>query len=55
MRLLHLSRGQGVFAHDTREEMAARLQREGFADVRWQRIDAWYPHAHIVYTAEKPL
>src|SRR5579859_1048930 len=52
VRVLHLSRGQGVFAHDTPEEMDARLQRAGFANVEWRRIDAWYPHAHIVYTAQ---
>lgn len=52
-RVLHLSRGEGVFEHDARDEMIARMQRAGFANVQCRAIDRWYPHAHIACTAKR--
>ncbi len=54
VRALRLSRGAGIFEHDTREQVDARLRASGFTEVAARRIDRWYPHAHIVYTARKP-
>jgi SAM-dependent methyltransferase len=48
-----LTIGEGFYI-DTREEIGRRMARAGFIDFAWKRVDAWYPHAHIVYVARKP-
>ncbi len=50
---LHTGVGQSR-DNATREETAQMLARAGFVDFHRKRIDAGYPHAHIVYTARKP-
>ena len=52
--VFHLTIGEGFYI-DTREQIADRLLRSGFVDFRAQRVDAWHPHPHIIYTARKPL
>jgi SAM-dependent methyltransferase len=39
------------FTYEAPAEFIARLQRLGFEDVRWKRIDFGYPHPHVLYTA----
>ncbi len=39
------------FSYEAPTEFAARLERAGFKDVQVQRIDALYPHPHVLYTA----
>ena len=51
-RFFGLTIGEGFYI-DTRDEIGARMASAGFADFEWKRVDAWYPHAHIVYTARK--
>lgn len=53
VRVLHLSRGEGVYEHDTRDALMDRLRRAGFEEMQWRRIDRGYPHAHIAYTAKR--
>ncbi|HEX6176958.1 MAG TPA: class I SAM-dependent methyltransferase [Thermoanaerobaculia bacterium] len=48
-----LTIGEGFYI-DTREGIAERMSRAGFVDFQWKRVDAFYPHAHIIYTARKP-
>ncbi|HUP48412.1 MAG TPA: class I SAM-dependent methyltransferase [Thermoanaerobaculia bacterium] len=52
-RFFGLTIGRGFYV-DTREEIAERMSRAGFTDFQWKRVDAWYPHAHIIYTARRP-
>ena len=52
--IFHLTLGEGFFI-DTPEQIEARLKRAGFVDFTAQRVDRFYPHAHIIYTARKPL
>ena len=52
-RFFGLTIGEG-FHVDTREGMAARMARAGFVDFAWKRVDRFYPHAHIIYTARRP-
>ena len=51
-RFFGLTIGEGFYV-DTRQQIADRMQRAGFTDFRWERVDAWYPHAHIVYTGRR--
>jgi SAM-dependent methyltransferase len=39
------------FSYESPADFTARLQRHGFASVDVQRIDAWYPHPHLLYVA----
>jgi len=39
------------FSYESPADFTARLQRHGFASVNVQRIDAWYPHPHLLYVA----
>lgn len=55
VKFLHLSRGKGLFANDAPAEVMGRMHRTGFVDVQSQRVDRWYPHAHILYVARKPI
>lgn len=52
--VFHLTIGEGFYI-DSPDQIAGRLQRAGFIDFKSQRVDSWYPHAHIIYTARKPL
>jgi len=51
-RFFGLTIGEGFYI-DSREEIGERMARAGFSDFRWKRVDSWYPHAHIIYTARK--
>ncbi|HUP44599.1 MAG TPA: class I SAM-dependent methyltransferase [Thermoanaerobaculia bacterium] len=53
-RFFGLTIGEGFYI-DTREQIGERMRRTGFTAFEWQRVDAWYPHAHIVYTARRAL
>jgi SAM-dependent methyltransferase len=44
-----------AFTYETRGEMGRRLARLGFASFTATAIGAGYPHAHILYTARRPL
>ncbi len=50
---LRLTLGES-FSYEAPAAFITRLERHGFTDVRAQRIDAWYPHPHIVYLAKRP-
>ncbi|HEV7518979.1 MAG TPA: SAM-dependent methyltransferase, partial [Thermoanaerobaculia bacterium] len=52
--LLGLTLGD-AFSYETREEMRGRLTRLGFERFTAEDIGAGYPHAHILYTARRPL
>jgi hypothetical protein len=41
------------FSYEAPAAFVARLQRHGFTNVRVERIDAWYPHPHILYIARR--
>lgn len=47
---LRLTLGES-FTYESPEALAARLKRHGFTSVRTRRIDAGYPHPHILYVA----
>jgi SAM-dependent methyltransferase len=47
---LRLTLGES-FSYESPEAFAARLKRHGFTSVRTRRIDAGYPHPHILYVA----
>ena len=47
--LLGLTLGES-FSYEAPAEFIARLGRHGF-EARAQRIDAWYPHPHLLYVA----
>jgi cyclopropane fatty-acyl-phospholipid synthase-like methyltransferase len=49
---LRLTLGES-FTYETPAELVARLQRHGFSDVRAERVDAWYPHPHVLYVAKR--
>lgn len=51
--LLGLTLG-AAFSYETREQMAARLARHGFADLEAVDLGRGYPHAHLLYAARKP-
>jgi SAM-dependent methyltransferase len=51
--LLKVSLGSG-FIYQTRAEVEATLGAIGFQDVEARRIDRFYPHPHLIYTARKP-
>ena len=40
------------FSYESPAEFTTRLERHGFR-VRAERIDAWYPHPHMLYVAQK--
>ena len=52
--VFHLTIGKGFYI-DTPQQIHERLASAGFTDFREQRVDRFYPHAHIIYTARKPL
>jgi 2-polyprenyl-3-methyl-5-hydroxy-6-metoxy-1,4-benzoquinol methylase len=39
------------FSYESSADFTARLQRLGFANIESRRIDAGYPHPHILYVA----
>ncbi len=41
------------FSYERPDAFAARLERHGFGDVRAQRVDFGYPHAHVLFTARR--
>jgi SAM-dependent methyltransferase len=41
------------FSYETPREFIARLEQAGFNEVRARRVDFFYPHAHILYTARR--
>jgi len=47
--LLGLTLGES-FSYEPPADFIARLKRHGF-EARAQRIDAWYPHPHLLYVA----
>ncbi|SRR5712691_967164 len=47
---LHLTLGES-FTYETPEDFTARLQSHGFTPVKTARIDAGYPHPHMLYVA----
>ncbi|HEX7706690.1 MAG TPA: class I SAM-dependent methyltransferase [Thermoanaerobaculia bacterium] len=51
--LLKVSLGSG-FIYQTRAEVEATLRAIGFEGIRARRIDRFYPHPHLIYTARKP-
>lgn len=51
-RFFGLTIGEGFYI-DSPEEIGQRMARAGFSDFRARRVDSWYPHAHIIYTARK--
>jgi SAM-dependent methyltransferase len=44
-----------AFTYETREEMAERLARLGFEVFTARDIGSGYPHAHVLYTARRPM
>lgn len=55
VRVLRLSKGAGLFPNDAPAVVTRRMEDAGFIDIASQRIDRWYPHAHILYSAKKPI
>ncbi|MFA6955757.1 MAG: class I SAM-dependent methyltransferase [Thermoanaerobaculia bacterium] len=51
-RLFGLTLGE-AFSYESGAQIAARLDRIGFAGFHAEPIDAGYPHAHVLYTARK--
>ncbi len=49
---LHVTLGES-FSYEAPDVFVARLQRHGFTNVRAQRIDACYPHPHVLFLAER--
>lgn len=47
-----LTLGQS-FSYEAPDAFVDRLKRLGFEDVRSERIDAWYPHPHVLFTARR--
>jgi len=50
--LLQLTLGT-AFSYERPADLVRRLERAGFANVTAERIDAGYPHAHVLYRAER--
>jgi cyclopropane fatty-acyl-phospholipid synthase-like methyltransferase len=44
-----------AFSYETRDQMCERLSRLGFAGFAARDIGAGYPHAHVLYTARRPV
>jgi SAM-dependent methyltransferase len=42
-----------AFSYETRDRMRQRLERIGFENFTARDIGAGYPHAHVLYTAQK--
>jgi len=51
--LLGLTLGES-FSYESPADFTTRLRRHGFEAVDAQRIDAWYPHPHLLYAASFP-
>lgn len=51
-KVFHLTIGEGFYI-DTPKQIEERMQRAGFTDFTQQRVDRFYPHSHIIYTARK--
>jgi SAM-dependent methyltransferase len=49
---LHLTLGES-FSYEASADFSARLKRHGFAQIDVERIDAWYPHPHLLYICSK--
>ena len=43
-----------AFEYEPREAFVRRLERHGLIDVTSRRIDAGYPHPHLLYAARRP-
>lgn len=43
------------FSYENRRQLEARLARLGFVDFRARAIGRWYPHAHVLYSARRPV
>ena len=41
------------YESDSIGEISERMTRAGFTGMQWKRVDAGYPHAHILYTARR--
>lgn len=50
--LLGLTLGE-AFSYETPAQMRERLERLGFHESASRRIDAFYPHPHVLYTARR--
>jgi SAM-dependent methyltransferase len=44
-----------AFSYETRDQIAARFARLGFVDFRARPLGLLYPHAHVLYTARRPV
>jgi SAM-dependent methyltransferase len=44
-----------AFSYETREQIRDRLTRLGFVDFAARDIGTGYPHAHVLYTARRPV
>ena len=42
-----------TFNYEPVAAFVARLERAGFAGVRAVKVDAGYPHPHVLFVAEK--
>ena len=49
---LRLTLGES-FSYETPADFTARLKRLGFGEIEAKRIDSGYPHAHMLYVANK--
>jgi SAM-dependent methyltransferase len=52
--LLGMTLGE-AFTYETQDEIRARLTRLGFERFTARDIGAGYPHAHVLYTARRPI
>ena len=43
------------FVYESRSQLCRRLERAGFADIEVKDIGRWYPHAHVLYAAHRPV
>lgn len=41
------------FDSDSIARVSERMARAGFTGLQWKRVDAGYPHAHVLYTARR--
>lgn len=52
IRGLRLTLGSGQ-TYEDQQAVRNRLHRLGFVEVTARRIDRWYPHPHVLYTARR--
>jgi SAM-dependent methyltransferase len=43
-----------AFTYESPAAMGARLARLGFIEIEHRPLGRWYPHAHILYVAQRP-